>query len=191
MSSPRTLRRPHRTPRTGLPGGIAAVVGGAMLLTATALPWLRTDTDTGGVTSVGGFGAVSGDSPLAGGDLNDVLEGVGSFRPGLIGLLIGIVVVLAGGVLALVRPIRPRPFRVSAALLSVLGVSAIGWGGYRWLDPDPAGVLGVGEAMSGAGCWLTVAGGVLVLAVAGWLWSGRADPQDEEHSPHRGIQPGS
>lgn len=191
MSSLRSLRRPHRAPRTGLPGGITAVVGGAIVLTATALPWLRTDTDTGGVTAVGGFGAVTGDSPLAGSNLNDLLDGVGSFRPGLIGLLIGVVAVLAAGVLALVRPVRPRPFRVSAALLTVLAVSAIGWGGVRWLDPDPAGVLGAGEAMSGVGSWLTVLGGVLLLAAAGWLWWGRADPQPEDRAPHRGIQPGS
>lgn len=168
-----------------------AAVGGVALLTASVLPWLRTATDSGGLTSVGGLGGVSGDSPLAGNNLNDVIAGISSFRPGLIGLMIGATAVLAGGVLVLVRPVRPRPFRVSAAVLTALGSAAIAWGAYRWIDPDPAGVLGNGRAMSGAGAWLTVAGGLVLLGVAGWLWWGRADPRPEERTRHRGIQPRS
>lgn len=148
-------------------------------------------TDRGGLTSIGGLGAVSGDSSLAGTNLNDLISGIGSFRPGLIGLLIGAIAVLAGVVLALVRPVRPRPFRVSAALLTALGVAATGWGVYRWIDPDPAGVLGGGRGMSGAGVWLTVAGGLVLLGVAVWLWWGRADARSEEIPRHRGIQPRS
>lgn len=191
MAAMITTGRRKRPPRTGLPGGIVAAVGGVALLTASALPWLRTDTDTGGVTSVGGLGAVSGDSPLAGGNLNDVIAGIGSFRPGLIGLMIGVIAVLAGGVLGLVRPVRPRPFRVSAAVLTALAVAAVSWGSYRWITPDPAGVLGDGRAMSGVGAWLTVAGGLVLLGVAAWLWRGRADPRLDERPRHRGIQPGS
>lgn len=182
-------RRRSRPPRTGLPVGIAAAVAGIALLMTPVLPWLRTATDRGGVTSVGGLGAVSGDSSLAGGNLNDVIAGFGSFRPGLIGLLIGAVAVLSGAVLALVRPVRPRPFRVSAVVLTALGVTAVGWGAYRWIDPDPAGVLGDGRAMSGAGSWLTVAGGLLLLGVSVRLWQGRVDPRPEERIRHRGIQP--
>lgn len=177
-------------PRTGLPAGLLAAGGGALMVIGAFLAWLTTSTETGGRTSVSGFGAISGDTPLASSNLNDLLSAdhLGTFRPGLVGLVVGGIAVFAGVGAALVRPSGRRPFRVVGVLLVAAGLVGLGWGLFRGVDPGTGGVLATGEGSSGAGPWLTAAGGLLVGLSGGWLLSGRADARCDPVTRHPGIQ---
>lgn len=186
-------RRPvvRRLPRTGLPGGLISAAGGALLVVAGFLGWLRTATETGGRTTVSGFGSIGGDNTLVGGNLNDLLasSGLGGYRPGLVGLILGIIAIPTGIAVALRRPAVNRPFRVAGVLLALVGLIGSGWGCYRGLAPGTAGVLAAGDSTAAAGPWVTAGGGLLVLIAAGWLLVGRADPDDTDLPlRHRGIQ---
>lgn len=191
--STRPDRRPavRRSPRTGLPGGVICAAGGALLVIAGFLGWLSTATDTGGRTTVSGFGSIGGDNTVVGGNLNDLLDssGLGGYRPGLVGLILGIIAIASGIAVALQRPSADRSFRVAGVLLAVVGVIGLSWGLLRGFVPGTAGVLMPGDSSAAAGPWLTAGGGLLVLVAAGWLLAGRADP-DHTDLPqrHRGIQ---
>lgn len=163
------------------------------MVSAAFLSWLTTATDTGGISSISGFGAISGDNSVAGGNLNDLLatSGLGTYRPGLIGLVFGITAILSGSTVAAVRPSGQRPFRIAACLILLAGVAGAGWGVLRGMAPGTGGVFTDGSGNAGVGPWVTATGGVLLLLVAGWLFAGRADRTVVAAGRrHRGIQPG-
>lgn len=161
-----------------------------MMVFGAFLSWLSTSTDAGGKAVVSGFGTISGGSTLAGQNLNDLLSmgGLDSFRPGLIGLIFGILAVLAGIMVALLRPRGPHSFRVVAALLLLCGVVGAGWGLYRGFAPGTAGILAVGDGAAGAGPWITAVGGLVILGAGYWLLAGRADLIVNGPLRNRGIQ---
>lgn len=182
-----------RIERTGLAGGLIAVAGGALMVIGAFLSWLTTATETGGRTSISGFGAISGDNSVAGSNLNDFLAtgGLGTYRPGLIGLTFGLVAVLSGAVVAAARPRGQRPFRIAACLILLAGVAGAGWGVLRGVAPGTGGVFSDGSGSAGVGPWVTATGGLLLLLVALWLFAGRADRAvGAPVQRHRGIQPG-
>lgn len=165
----------------------AAAVGGLVAFLASFATWISTDTVDGGVTSITGWGGITGSSDIAGTNLNDVLDGVATYRPGWIGTVFGIIAVVAAIAIASVS-IGRRPHRVTAAVLSLCGLVCAGWGLYRGFDPGNAGVFEAGEASAGLGPWLTALGGVILLAVAGAVFAGVFDPQVPV-TRRRGIQP--
>lgn len=163
-----------------------AGAGALTMFAASFAPWVRTDTETGGATSIDGWGGIDGDNPLAGANLNDVLDGVSSFRPGLIGTLFGALAVVAAVALASV-PGGPRPHRITAAVLALCGLMSLGWGVWRGVDPGSAGVFDAGESGAGWGAWLTALGGLLTGGAAVPILRGRIDPPVVPS--RRGIQP--
>lgn len=182
-----------RIERSGLPGGLIAVAGGALLVIGGFLSWLTTTTETGGTTSISGFGRISGDNTVAGSNLNDLLStgGLGTYRPGMIGLVFGLLAILAGAVVATARPRAQRPFRVAACMILVAGIAGAGWGVLRGVAPGTGGVFTDGSGSAGVGPWVSAAGGLLLLLVALWLFAGRADRAVQDAARrHRGIQPG-
>lgn len=170
----------RRRSRPALVAGIAAGVGAVAAIVGAVLPWISTAGAAGRV-SITGFGSISG-SQLGGSNLNDLIAigGVGSYRPGLVGLVAGVIgVVLAVGVvLAAAGGVRgTRPWRWVSLPLLLLGLLTVGWGLWRTVAPGTAaGVLSEGDAAAGAGPVVTAIGGLLLLAAGGWLLSGRADP---------------
>jgi hypothetical protein len=169
--------------------GIAALtgLGGLVMFGASLLPWISTNTEDGGSTTINGWGGITGSSQIAGTNLNDVLDGAASYRPGLIGLIFGVITVIAAIVIASIAK-GLRPHRITAALLVLCGLVAVGWGVFRGVNPGDAGVLDAGEAAAGLGPWLLVLGGVLTLAAAVLIFAGVIDPQLSA-SGRRGIQP--
>lgn len=154
------------------------------------LSWLSTSSDAGGNTVISGFGTISGGSTLTGQNLNDLLSmgGLGSFRPGLIGLIFGILAVLTGIVVALQRPRGAHSFRVAAVLLLLCGAVGAGWGLYRGFAPGTAGILAAGDGSAGAGPWMTSVGGLVIAGAGCWLLAGRADRGVNRPLGNRGIQ---
>jgi hypothetical protein len=171
--------------RRGVAAG--AGVGGLLALLASFATWISTDTDDGGVTSITGWGGITGSSEIAGTNLNDVLDGASTYRPGLIGALFGIIALVAAIAMAAVAQ-GPRPHRITAALLTLCGLVCAGWGIFRGVDPGDAGVFEVGDATAGIGPWLTALGGVIILAAAVAVFAGVFDPRAPV-ARRRGIQP--
>jgi hypothetical protein len=167
--------------------GALAGLGGLLMVIASFLPWISTATDDGGTTAINGWGGIAGSSQIAGTNLNDLLDGSASYRPGLIGLIFGVLTVIAAIVIASIAK-GQRPHRVTAALLALCGLVALGWGVFRGLDPGDAGVFDAGEATAGFGPWLLAFGGVLALVSAVLLFAGVIDPQRSTVG-RRGIQP--
>ena len=153
----------------------AAGVAALVMVSASFLPWISTSTEDGGTTSITGWGGITGSSDIAGTNLNDVLDGNGTYRPGLIGLIFGVIGLITAITIAAV-PGKVRPHRISAAVLVLCGLITSGWGLYRALVPGDANVFQAGEASAGPGPWLTSLGGVLALAAAAVIFAGRIDP---------------
>ncbi|ACV79618.1 hypothetical protein [Nakamurella multipartita] len=168
--------------------GALALVGGLLAFVATFLPWISTDTEDGGTTSITGWGGITGSSQIAGTNLNDVLNGSGTYRPGLVGLIFGVIAAVAGFVIMVYQPPGRRPHRITAAVLTVCGLVCLGFGGWRGLHPGDASVFDAGEASAGFGPWLTAIAGVLILAGAVLVFAGRLDPPVTS-AARRGIQP--
>ena len=171
-----------------------AAIGSLLMISAAFLSWVGTDTDDGGTTAITGWGTITGDSDIAGTNLNDVLDITGSstYRPGLLGVIFGGIGLLAAVVLAASAARRTtrspaRPHRITAAVLTVCGTVGLGWGIVRGVAPGDAGVLGPGDGAAGVGPWLTAVGGLLLIAVAVSVFAGTADPPEALRS--RGIQP--
>lgn len=182
-----TSRRTGRTLRFALLAGllVAAVI---CLVTGSFLTWLAIPTATGGVSTVSGVGAVSGDSQLAGQNLNDVLAGLGSFRPGWVTLAVGVAVFVIGLVVVLAHSRRRAALRLGGGVLAVPAVLGLWWVIVRMADPDPAALLGAGSAGSGPGPVVCAVGAVLALLAAGALIAGLLDDRHVDRPPHRGIQ---
>jgi len=168
-------------------GGLA-LVGGLLAFVATFLPWLTTDTEDGGMTSITGWGGITGSSQIAGTNLNDVLDGSGTYRPGLIGLIFGVIAAVAGFVIMVHLPPGRRPHRVTASVLTLCGLACLGWGLWRGIDPGDASVFQPGETSAAFGPWLTVIAGVLILVPAVVVFAGRIDAPVSA-PVRRGIQP--
>lgn len=167
--------------------GAAAAAGGLVAFLASFLTWISTSTDDGGSTAITGWGGISGSSQIAGTNLNDVLGGASTYRPGIIGLLFGAVAVIAG--LAVVAVSQgSRPHRVTAVVLALAGGALLAWGLYRGIVPGDAGVLDAGEGSPGPGPWVTALGGALVLGAAAVILAGRIDPVPPG-GRRRGVQP--
>ena len=66
--------------------GGASTVGAVTAALASFLPWVGTDIEDGGTTSLTGWGSIAGTSSIAGTNLNDVMDSW-TYRPGLIGLI--------------------------------------------------------------------------------------------------------
>jgi hypothetical protein len=164
-----------------------AGLGGTLLIVSSFLPWISTDTEDGGSTAINGWGGITGSSGIAGTNLNDVLDGAATYRPGLIGLIFGVITVIAALAIAAVWT-GERPHRVTAAVLTLCGLAGLGWGLYRGLDPGDAGVFQAGDVSVGLGPWGTALGGVIVLAAAAAIFAGVIDPRSPTGG-RRGIQP--
>ncbi|MBM9466980.1 hypothetical protein [Nakamurella leprariae] len=180
------------TARRRAVAGVAAV-GALATVIASFLPWISAPTVDGGRAVLSGWGGISGDSQLAGSNLNDALAGAGSYRPGMIGVLFGAIGILAALGLAVAR-VRPpgtggtaRPLRIPAALLVLCGVMGAGWGGWRGIAPGDAGVFDPGEAGAAVGPWLTLAAGLVMIGAAVVVFTGRVDPPVRPAG--RAIQP--
>ncbi len=167
--------------------GAVAGLGAVLMIGSSFLPWISTDTEDGGSTSITGWGGITGSSGIAGTNLNDVLDGTGTYRPGLIGAIFGLIAVIAAIAIAGVQG-GARPHRVTAAVLSLCGLVGVGWGLFRGLDPGDAGVFNAGEAAAGIGPWLTALGGIVVIASAMTIFFGIID-QPVQAIDRRGIQP--
>jgi hypothetical protein len=167
---------------------VAALAGaaGLLMIIASFLPWITADTEDGGTTSITGWGGITGSSGIAGTNLNDVLDGDGTYRPGLIGLIFGVITVIAAIALAAVGG-AARPHRVTAAVLALCGLLTAGWGLYRALAPGEANVFQPGETSAGLGPWCTALAGVLAIVAAGLILAGRIDPPAPP--VRRSIQP--
>ena len=165
-----------------------AGLGGALAIVASFLPWIHTDTEDGGNTAITGWGGITGSSQIAGTNLNDVLNGIGSYRPGLIGLIFGVVAAIAGVVVMVYLPEGRRPHRVTAAVLSLCGLVCLGFGLWRGLAPGDASVFEAGETSAAFGPWLTAIGGAAMLVPAVAIFLGRIDAT-VPRPVRRGIQP--
>lgn len=177
-----------RARRTRIAVGAVALLGGLLVFVATFLPWLSADTEDGGRTSITGWGGITGSSQIAGTNLNDVLNGAGSYRPGLIGLIFGVLAAIAGVVVMVHLPEGSRPHRVTAAVLSLCGLVCLGFGLWRGLVPGDASVFDDGETTAAFGPWLTAIGGALMLIAAVAIFAGRIDTP-VSRPVRRGIQP--
>jgi hypothetical protein len=151
------------------------VAGAAACIGASLLTWLSLPDGAGGTTSLSGWGTVSGGSDIAGENINDAMDGLATYRPGLLPLLIGAFALLAALGIAVVAR-GPKPHRIPAALLALCGLAALVWGLVRILHPDSLGLLDPGEGSPGAGPWLTAGSGVVLLAVAVVVLLGVLDP---------------
>ncbi|MEJ7651714.1 MAG: hypothetical protein WKF57_22115 [Nakamurella sp.] len=191
MSAARARRSAGTGGRTSIFALLAGVLVAAVACTLAGafLSWLVIPTLTGGATRVSGIGSVSGDSQLAGENLNDVLTGLGSFRPGWVTLSIALALLLTGAATVLAGSRRRAALRLGGGLVAVLAALGTWWSIRRMLDPDPAALLGGGTASGGAGQILTLIGMALALLGAGMLLFGLLDPRDSERPSHRGIQP--
>ncbi len=167
---------------------VAALAGaaGLLMIIASFLPWITAATEDGGTTAITGWGGITGSSPIAGTNLNDVLDGDGTYRPGLIGLLFGAITLIVAITLAAVGG-GARPHRVTAAVLALCGLVTAGWGLYRALAPGDANVFQPGETSAGFGPWCTALAGALAIGAAALVLAGRIDPPAPP--VRRAIQP--
>jgi hypothetical protein len=164
----------------------AAGAGGLLTIGSSFLPWISTATEDGGSTSITGWGGITGSSGIAGTNLNDVLDGAGTYRPGLLGLIFGAIALIAAIALASVSR-GQRPHRITAAVLTLCGLACAAFGVFRGVDPGDAGVFEPGDVSVAIGPWLTALGGVFMLAAAAVIFAGVIDPP--ARTRWRGIQP--
>ena len=165
---------------------LSAIVAAAGCIAASTLIWISLPDGTGGRTSISGWGAVSG-GQINGQNINDLLDGYASFRPGVLAVVVGSLALLAAIGIAVVAR-GSRPHRIPAAVLVLCGLVGVVWGLIRGLSPgDLAGVLNAGEGSSGPGPWLTAGCSVILLAAAVVVFTGVLDPP--KPVPRRGIQP--
>jgi hypothetical protein len=157
--------------------GLAAGAAGLLLIGASFLGWITTPMQSGGRTSISGWGMISGGSDEVDGvNFNDLMAGVGSYRPGAVALVAGAVALIPALIIAVTGAGR-RPSRLVGVLLGLCGAVAVAWGLARVIAPgDALGVLPSGQHAAGAGPYLTVLGGVVLVAAAGTVLSGFLDP---------------
>lgn len=157
--------------------GLVADAAGLGLIVASFLSWVTTPMQTGGRTSISGWGMISGGSDEVDGvNFNDLMSGAGSFRPGAVALIAGVVALIPALIIAVTGAGR-RPNRVVAVVLGLAGAVAVVWGLIKAISPgDVLGVLPAGQASAGAGPYLTVFCGLVLIAVAVAVLGGFLDP---------------
>ena len=173
--------------RTRRWAGAVVVAAGGLLVASSFLVWFRMPDGNGGWGTLNGWGGVGGGSEAAGTNLNDAIAGYASYRPGLTALILGVVAGIVGLCLLAVPGRPPRPHRITAVVVALLGVAGCGWGLWRLIAPDSLGIAEPDEARAGLGPWLTGLAGLILLGVAGLVLAGRIDPPVPLRS--RGIQP--
>jgi hypothetical protein len=178
--------RPDRTTNFRRAVAALAAVGAVTAAMASLLPWVGTDTEDGGTTSITGWGSISGTSSISGTNLNDVMDSW-TYRPGLVGLIFGSIGAIAAISLATNAGRNTRPHRITAAVLTLCGLVCLGWGVLRGVTPGDAGVFEAGETYPEIGPWVTAVGGAAMLAAAVLVFAGRIDPPLP--AARRGIQP--
>jgi hypothetical protein len=178
--------RPDRTTKVRRAVAAVAAVGAITAALASLLPWIGTDTEDGGTTSITGWGSISGTSSIAGTNLNDVMDSW-TYRPGLIGFIFGTIGAVAAISLAANAGRTSRPHRITAAVLTLCGLVCLGWGVLRGIVPGDAGVFDAGETYAAIGPWVTAAGGAVMIAAAVVVFAGRIDPPMP--TARRSIQP--
>lgn len=161
---------------------LCAVLASAGCIAASTLTWLIRSDGAGGRASLSGWGTVSG-GQIDGANINDLIAGQASFRPGTIPVLVGGLALLAGFGIALVSR-GPTPHRIPAAVLVLCGLGGLTWGIIRVAAPDS---LDLGGGTAGVGPWLTAGLSLLLLAVAVVVFTGLLDPPRPRS--RRGIQP--
>jgi hypothetical protein len=161
--------------------GLIAAAGGLLLIISSFLGWITTPMQTGGRTSISGWGLISGGSEEANGvNFNDLMSGVGTYRPGAVALIAGAVALIPALIVTVTGPGR-RPSRIVAAVLAVCGGVGLVWGVARIIAPgDALGVLPGGQAAAGAGPYVAAFGGLVLLVVAGAVIGGFLDPPGVE-----------
>ncbi len=167
--------------------GLLAAAGGLALIGSTFLGWISTAMQTGGRTTISGWGAISGGSDLVDGvNLNTLMDGMGSYRPAIPVVIVGAVTVIPALVLAVTgADVRPR--RLVGALLAGCGMLATAWALAKVIAPgDALGVLPAGEAGTGTGPVLATVAGLVILAVGATVLFGVLDPPARKAM--RGIQ---
>jgi len=147
-------------------------------VSAPGLAWLRFPDGAGGVTSISGWGTVSG-GQINGQNINDLLDGHATFRPGTLSLIIGclgaaVAVAFALGERTRAHPGSAGPQRIPTAALAVLGLAGLIFGIYRGIAPDPIGLAAPGSS-SGVGPWLSAGAGGAMLVVAALVLLGLLD----------------
>ncbi len=185
--SRRGVTRPADITRTvRLILALSAMLASAGCIIASVLTWISLPDGTGGITSISGWGGVTG-GQIDGQNINDAMDGYASFRPGTLAVVIGGLALLAAFGIALVAR-GEKPHRIPASVLALTGLGGLAWGIFRGVSPgDLAGVLGSGEGSSGFGPWLTAGCSILLLASAVVVFTGVLDPPPPLR--HRGIQP--
>ncbi len=117
--------------------GLVAGAAGLLLIASSFLAWITTPMQTGGRTSISGWGLISGGSDEANGvNFNDLMSGVGSYRPGAVALIAGAVALIPALIVAVTGPGR-RPSRIVAVVLAACGAVARGVGDRQ--DHRPGG----------------------------------------------------
>jgi len=182
MAEPDRRRALRRT------AGLSALAGGLALIASTFLGWITTPMQSGGTTSISGWGTISGGSELVDGvNLNTLMAGMGSYRPAVPVVIVGAVTVIPALVLAVTGP-GARPRRIVGAILVVCGAMATAWSLVKVIAPgDALGVLPEGEHAPGFGPMLATAAGLVILAAGVVAVLGLLDPP--ERAVPRGIQP--
>jgi hypothetical protein len=157
----------------GLGAGAAALV----LIVASFVGWISTPMQSGGRASISGWGMISGGSAeIDGANFNDLMAGVGTYRPGAVSLVAGVVALIPALIIA-VTGAGHRPSRIVAAVIGLSGGVALAWGLAKVIVPgDALGVLPGGQSAAGAGPYLCAAGGIVLLAVSIAVIGGFLDP---------------
>lgn len=167
---------------------LALAASGLISALAGFLGWLVVATASGGRTVVDGWGAITGNPSLTGENLNTLTGGDGSYRPALVALSSGILLI-AGAISLLPPPRGDHPYRIGAALTTLVAVGLAVWGVIRLVDPDPLAILEDGEAAAGAGPWVILTCGVIGIAAVVPVFLGLVDDRIVQRPPHKGIQP--
>ena len=154
---------------------LCAVLAAGGCIAASILTWLALPDGAGSSTFVSGWGDISGGSQITGQNINDAANGNGSFRPGLLAVIIGGLALLAAIAIALPAYGR-KPNRIPASVLTLCGLGGLAWGIVRILAPNSLSLPDSGGFTSGAGPWLLAGASVIFLAVAAVVFLGLLDP---------------
>ena len=172
---PRGRRSADSTKNLRLIVALLVVLAAAGCILASTLTWLALPDGAGHTTSVSGWGAISGGSQIAGQNINDAADGNGSFRPGLLGVIIGAFALLAAIAMALPAYGR-KPNRIPASVLTLCGLGGLAWGIVRIVAPNSLALPDSSGFTSGAGPWLLAGASIVLLAAAGVVFAGILDP---------------
>ncbi|SDP22170.1 hypothetical protein SAMN04515671_3307 [Nakamurella panacisegetis] len=173
--NPRESRPVDHSKNLRLVAALVTMLAAAACILASTLTWLALPDGAGHTTFVSGWGAISGGSQIAGQNINDAANGNGSFRPGLLGVIIGGFALLSAIALALPAYGR-KPNRIPASVLTLCGLGGLAWGIIRIVAPNSLALPDSSGFTSGAGPWLLAGGSLIFLVTAVVVFLGRLDP---------------